>query len=313
MINFKKKFVERYGDPKRKLKLPDYLEKMINETNKFFGVDTDCFSREFSQDELNQCRDKYKRLKGTLNASCLLNYSRQDCIDYNTFYLQANFLKIHLLFYFLFEKNYLNKNWFESKEKIEILDVGTGPGTNILAFLDFMVFLKDEMNYKIPKLKFVVIEKNEEFINIFRKNVDNVKQKFELKNDSIIIEKEDAINYKNNKNFHFIFFGNIINEIVDGLKIFNRYVDMLKEGGLITVIETDSKDLFIKELRKKFKNDNLAYLFGGCGSCDVCQTNPELAPCVCYERYFFQPTKLVEKSLEVSNKMLCYIDCFKKK
>jgi hypothetical protein len=265
MLNFQKGFTEYYGDLR---KVPDYILEIVKKNySRLSEIKADLQS--FNEES----KTHWKKLNETKNK---FDYSEKEgCLLYNLYYLPVHFLKLAIFFEELFNNRSINREWFEDKQEIVIWDIGSGPGTMVLAFLDFCHFLKTKLGYKIPKLKFYITEKIDYFNNIravnigylgedkfIRLNTDNQRETMEdskvyyhientsIKNICQLISDNNKINFQSD----LIILAHILKEIKEECsKLFDLAENNLKLKGLICCIETqdiDSKDIF-KYLKNK--------------------------------------------------------------
>lgn len=253
----KSSFIEHnYGD---NLKIPNSIEKALLSL--------------YSVDKISDLKSSYKdnmSQKMKMFAS-FDNYANKHK-EYTLYYFIVNFYKIWRPLLDLYYSGQLNEN-------INVLEVGVGPGSATFGLIEFYKHLAIENLNKEFNLKFTLIEKEKEFIDIFNvifnfysKDLpDNLKISYICVRK--LIDKNFSLSSFSDE-FDLIFESNMFNS---NEKISKESIDVflnqsqlkLKKHGSIIFIEPADKKLInsLQYIREQSTNNNLK-IFSPC-SCNI--------------------------------------------
>ncbi len=300
----KEEILDHLPDPKE-IAIPLYFERVITEEKENSGLS----DTEINEGE-NRLISAYSDLKKGINSTP--SYSDNDIyIAYINRYLKMYYPRMffilnHLLKYTKFYE--LLKNW--SSKSIKILDIGAGPGTMFMAFIEYLEYINEleafDFRYEIS-----LIEEESNFIGFIEQLLNKLEtlkptlhSKLSLKipleshridfND---IESNITSTLKESK-YQIIILSFILNENEPNLEknktLFKTLSDHLEEDGLIIFIGAASdyirkyfnidfmKDLSLIRLVPCFnsnelygnRSEDISPFFGPCGDLCTFQISP---------------------------------------
>lgn len=205
--------------------------------------------------ELPNKTDLAKRITSLFYGETKTNYKRNHK-EYTLYYMPVNFYKVWQPLIDLLTYNLI-------QEKLNILELGVGPGSCTFGMIEFFKILAIDNLEKNFVINFSLIEKEKEFIDIFGNIFENYKFTFP-KNLSINInwihaDLNNDITMKNSK-YDLIIESNMLNH---NEKISQKVIDNLiemssnslnKHSSIIFIEPADEKVVnYLKKIKQTFK------------------------------------------------------------
>lgn len=184
------------------------------------------------------------RLSGMFNERGVrMDYLRDRALmaAYLLYYLPVNYLKALYA---------LNSSHIETNDEIDILDIGSGPGTCSLAAVEF---------FRGKRVNITAIDETTEALDILKAVVDKFSDaKATIETHGIDVSKLGTLGLK--KKHDVIFFSNILNELEEKKAHIVRKAasDLMKPNGRIIIIEPALKETTRSVMQLR---DELAYEF----------------------------------------------------
>ncbi len=236
-------------------------------------------------------------VNGMYSSNCQINYCNRH-LPYLIYYLPVNIFKVWKPLLDLQTQDLL-------KSKVEILDVGTGPGSVPLGIIEYYKSLAVCFNEIEFELQFTLIEKETEFINIACKMINECIN-YLPENLHVKINNQYCISVsaKNNYDFlgtfdmvlmsNFLAYGEELNQ-ENGYKIICNFKSNIKKDGSLIVIEpADRRNCIpLKRLRNSVVNNRDLNVYSPCiGVWEV----KEKYSCACFNmvRSYWKLPKIYE-------------------
>lgn len=214
--------------------------------------------------------DKIK-LKSTLQnffKGFAVDYSKT-VTEYSLYYFAVNIFKIWKPLIDLTERNQL-------KDKMQVLEIGCGPGSSTFGFIEFYRFMALERPNTEFALTFTLIEQHAEFFEMFKRLFGSYKTILP-KNLSIYIAETitesvcENIKTTAQTKFNLVMASNVFNcNELNGIKHFKTLMTNLKShiqnDGSIIVIEPAEKANSVPflKLRNELDNEKVLNIFSPC-------------------------------------------------
>lgn len=195
--------------------------------------------------------------------------------EYALYYLPINFYKIWRPLTDLIKQSQL-------KEKLKVLELGCGPGTSTLGLIEFYVHLAKENADRKFEINITVIEREKEFLKLFKFIYDEYKK--ELPSNIVVKivahnkEVNEDFSLDNIQKYDLIIESNMLNPNEKGEKekihnsLINLFESVMDKHSSVILIEPAQKQIN-KEL-KEFKNKILSKGFNVyspcCYECNEC-------------------------------------------
>jgi ribosomal protein RSM22 (predicted rRNA methylase) len=212
------------------LRFPEALEQLVIKTG--LALYFDGHLRHF--DRLNQSNFEKKDMKAVARIVHFISaaYTRERDelreelsrleyqIGYLLYYLPINFLKVQYLLNLSRERW---PAWIEQDSPRRVLDLGSGPGTAGLAFLDFWSNIPSDSGQSRPKLDIHAVDFDSAFLRIYEHLVaewqklpssgGSVKQPVHFSAECLDISRLDRLRLRDERPFDIIIMANSLNEL----------------------------------------------------------------------------------------------------
>lgn len=227
-----------------------------------------------SPSQKERLRYVYNSLFSQIGETDYRNVSK----EYTLRYFPVNFFKIWTPLYDLLTKGQI-------KENCTVLELGCGPGSSTMGFIEFYKILACDNPYISFNLNFVLVEREQSFCNIFKAIYEQYSCDFPGNlNINIVFRNEDIAAFFanwNKESFDYIIESNMLNpnEKVDcsslGLHC-DSFIRLLKPHSSIILIEPGKKGLshYLYQIKSILVKNGLS-VFSPC-NCDneICQMFP---------------------------------------
>lgn len=259
---------------KQYISIPEYIEKgIIDIIFKYLGIDRipyNTIEKELARIPKGALEKIIKSINNMFFDNDKIIYDNR-YLSYLIYYLLVNIYKVWKPLIDLHTRSIL-------KPQMQILDIGTGPGSIPIGVIEFYKTLAETYTNIEFSLNFTFIEKEIEFIKIATDMIDFIKKclptNLEISIDSIYndIVSKDYVNNKLKK-YDLIIMSNFlaINEMdnqYNAVSIVNNFYKYLyKDGSLIIINPGDSNNTKILNMtRNKLINEGKFNLYSPCNS-----------------------------------------------
>jgi len=185
----------------------------------------------------------------------------------------------------------------ELKNKIKVLDIGTGPATLPLGIIEFYKIIAENLKDKEFVICFHLIDSQKKFIDYANYLISKVLLPKNLKvqvNSLVANVKDDSIIKKDFK-YDIISMSNFINHFehekdFDAFKLLKNLRDNLNDDGSLIIIEPGSEFecISFKKIRNKLVNEGIYNIFSPC--IPIWEDRDKIN-CACFSTYIMEVKK----------------------
>lgn len=230
------------------------LPKEINDgINNLFCVSS------FKEMSIEQKKKIYNTMNMFFVKEGIVDYSKT-VKEYTLFYLSVNFYKIWQPLVDLLEKNQL-------KNKIDVLDIGAGPGTSTFGLIEFYKQLAFDNGSIYFDISISLVEVEKEFLNVFDKLMNKYLSSFP-KNLKVNIKtfnmKIDEYFDNYTTQYDLIIESNVLNSNENSVNLgFDYFAErfsknLKKQSSLILIEPAREKEIrFLKKIKPFFEKNGL--------------------------------------------------------
>ncbi len=220
--------------------------------------------------------------------------------SYSLYYMFPNIAKLSSLFSYLIKRN----NLIESGKSYKVLEVGSGPGSGLLGFLNGVIYhnLLKSCSFDLTPLDF-----SRESVRMAEK----ILSKIEGGNISVMPEPFDITEKIPEENFDIIIMANVINELFRDdeektskrAQLLNDIKKNMREAGVVVIIEPSLKKTSreLIELRNLLIKEKILYPVLPCTHTNFCPlSTPEHEDGWCHESYFWDAPAIIDQVDEIT-------------
>ncbi len=284
------------------LKLTTFLEKTLLELSGINNpLSTKSKKMKKTAEEVVALSDEYvfSNSKNKIDESVVSRLIK----TYAVYFMPANLIKLHPILEEL--KRDKNCSLFK-KKSLSLLDIGCGPGTYTISFLEYLSKNCLPDSYSLQSVDLTCLDRSKEHLsfaqNIIKKYLDlgpiskKIQWKTFFRKGSITSANALQQLFPEKNGFDIIIAGNVITELQD--EEVKSFIDFLEKhlacDGTAIIIDPGTKrsSKHLLFLRDRILKETLLNLYGPCPSTDKCPLTEESKKW-CHEKVFWAPPAVI--------------------